>query len=54
MGYDVNHIKWIINGVCRKEELGDDSICNLGYACDGCPYNEDVGINRKYPLVKVE
>ena len=30
---------WIKNGICMKEELAEDSICNLGYACDGCPYN---------------
>jgi hypothetical protein len=27
---------WIVDGVCMKK---DDVICNLGYACDGCPYN---------------
>ena len=27
---------WIIDGVCKKDEK---TICNLGYACDGCPYN---------------
>lgn len=30
---------WIVNGVCEKPEK---AICNLGYACDGCPYNEDI------------
>lgn len=26
---------WIVNGVCKKPA---ETICNLGYACDGCPY----------------
>ena len=30
---------WIKNGICLKEELAEDSICNIGNACDGCPYN---------------
>jgi len=29
---------WIVNGVCEKLE---EAVCNLGYACDGCPYNPD-------------
>jgi len=29
---------WIVNGICMKK---DDVICNLGYACDGCPYNKE-------------
>lgn len=28
---------FIENGVC---ENNGEFICNLGYACDGCPYNE--------------
>ena len=30
--------KWIVNGECKKETISPDAICNLGYACDGCPY----------------
>ena len=31
-------VKWVVNGKCiNKGEV----ICNLGYACDGCPYNKD-------------
>ena len=35
-------IKWIIDDECKKEEISPDAICNLGYACDGCPYNKNV------------
>jgi len=45
---------WIIDGECKKEEISPDAICNLGYACDGCPYNKEAILERKYPLVKVE
>ena len=38
----MNEVKWIVDGVCKKEEISPDAICNLGYACDGCPHNEDV------------
>ena len=31
---------WVVDNVCKKEELADDAICNIGYACDGCPYNK--------------
>ncbi len=27
---------WIENGICTNK---GENICNLGYACDGCPYN---------------
>lgn len=30
--------KHIVDGVCQKEMA---VMCNLGYACDGCPYNPD-------------
>jgi hypothetical protein len=33
-----NFPSWIIEGVCNNK--GND-ICNLGYACDGCPYNDE-------------
>jgi len=29
---------WIKDGICINETL--KNICNLGYACDGCPYNK--------------
>lgn len=29
---------WIIKGECR---IADDAQCDLGYACDACPYNKD-------------
>ena len=28
---------FIVNGVCK---IGEDAICNIGYACDACPYNK--------------
>ena len=31
-------IPWIKNGKCINTGT---YICNLGYACDGCPYNKD-------------
>jgi uncharacterized CHY-type Zn-finger protein len=31
-----NFPSFIINGICKKDTY---TICNLGYACDGCPYN---------------
>lgn len=39
-------VPWVVNGVCKKEEISPDAICNLGYACDGCPYNANVRANR--------
>jgi len=29
---------FIIDGQCDKQ---DEVICNLGYACDACPYNRE-------------
>lgn len=29
---------FIVNGVCKKD---NQTFCNLGYACDACPYNKD-------------
>lgn len=29
-------IPWIKDGVCIND---GSNICNLGYACDGCPFN---------------
>jgi len=37
---EVKGIKWIVDGECKKEEISPDVICNIGYACDGCPYNK--------------
>jgi len=31
--------EYIKNGICNKDEK---TICNLGYACDGCPYLPEV------------
>jgi len=45
----MNEEKFIINGVCRND---GKYICEIGYACDGCPYNKtvelvkDVNISR--------
>ena len=36
------HIK---NNICINERL--NNICNLGYACDGCPYNKEMKTNEK-------
>ena len=30
---------WIKDGICQNN---GSNICNLGYACDGCPYNPKV------------
>lgn len=37
---NIDNIHWIVNGECKKEIISPESICNLGYACDGCPYNK--------------
>ena len=29
---------FIQDGICKKD---NQTYCNLGYACDGCPYNPD-------------
>ena len=31
-------VPWIKNGKCTNK---GEHICNLGYACDGCPWNKD-------------
>jgi len=33
-----NFPSFIKNGICEKDNM---TICNLGFACDGCPYNKD-------------
>jgi len=49
MGYAHEYLKekntdprpWIVKGVCGKDMLSyNDAVCDLGYACDGCPYNK--------------
>jgi hypothetical protein len=42
--------KWIIDGECFKPV---DVICNLGYACDGCPYRKN-GELINSQLIEVE
>jgi hypothetical protein len=32
------NIPWINDGKCTNN---GKYICNLGYACDGCPYNTE-------------
>lgn len=32
-----NSPSFIVNGKCKKKE---EEICNIGYACDACPYNK--------------
>jgi len=39
-----NFPSFIKNGICQKDNM---TICNLGYACDGCPYNSDNNIINK-------
>lgn len=33
-----NFPSFIKNGICEKDNM---TMCNLGFACDGCPYNKD-------------
>jgi hypothetical protein len=48
---------FIQDGICKKD---NQTYCNLGYACDGCPYNPDNNkkdmdkINNKTPITKEE
>ena len=37
-------LPYIVNGKCINE---GDSICNLGYACDGCPFNKEAKATKK-------
>ena len=34
---------WIKDGLCQMELYGEKYICDLGFACDGCPYNPSSG-----------
>lgn len=36
-----NERPWIIIGKCEKDKIDEKAICDLGYACDACPYNKD-------------
>jgi len=46
---DMNNLpSFIQNGICKKDNM---TYCNLGYACDGCPYNPD---NQKKDMDKVK
>lgn len=48
-----NKLPWIVDGVCKNNE---EYICNLGYSCDGCPYNkceESIGKEIQTAIVKV-
>jgi len=40
-------VPWIKNGKCINN---GDYICNLGWACDGCPYNKDGDAKAKQPV----
>jgi len=45
---------FIVNGICEKDCM---TICNLGYACDSCPYNRKPEIKRKVnksPVITTE
>lgn len=33
---------WIIKGICTNRAIENNSICDLGYACDTCPYNKEI------------
>ena len=37
-------LPYIVNGKCINE---GESICNLGYACDGCPFNNEKKATKK-------
>jgi hypothetical protein len=34
----------VINGICMND---GNQYCNLGYACDACPYNLDQEIEER-------
>jgi hypothetical protein len=34
----------IINGICIN---AGEHICNIGYACDACPYNLDLQVEER-------
>jgi len=45
----VKELSYIVEGKCTNE---GDVICNLGYACDGCPYNKNKNATRKQIIDK--
>ena len=38
---NVDERTFIEKGICNKQGEEDSGICNLGYACDACPYNKE-------------
>lgn len=43
---------FIIDGVCKKDNM---TTCNLGVACDACPYNKVIGGNfPQMPNLEIE
>ena len=42
---------FIVKGRCTKIPT---EICNIGYACDGCPYNQDNSEDKKDYQHKVD
>ncbi len=42
---------FIVNGVCENQ---GNVKCNLGYACDGCPYNKDQDTSECYCCKKTK
>lgn len=46
----VPNVPWIKEGKCTNDGT---YICNLGYACDGCPYNVEGTAKAKMPKRKL-
>lgn len=40
----IKDLPYIVEGKCTNE---GDIVCNLGYACDGCPYNKEKKATKK-------
>lgn len=40
----VQGLPYIVEGKCTNE---GDIVCNLGYACDACPYNKELKAKKK-------
>lgn len=54
MKFNVPDIPWIKDGKCIND---GKYVCNLGFACDGCPYNKDGMAKAKhyaFPKSKVD
>ena len=47
---EMNHglPSFIENGICEKDNI---TICNLGYACDACPYNKKELNNQEQEIL---